>query len=216
MTRQPKDTLFKVWERSLQAFKVKSLIAQAAFRELAIAYSSPNRHYHTLQHLQRVLTTIEILQDPAQDSASIQLAAWFHDGVYDTRASDNEEKSAALAAYWLALCDIPSATIATVTHLILSTKHHQADLDDRDSQILLDADLEILGAEPIAYWDYAAQIRQEYSWVPEAQYLEGRQRVLEQFLQRDRLYFTEQMFDTLEVSARRNLSAEIRELRDRR
>ncbi len=210
-----RQDLFTSWERSLQSFKVEPSISQAAFRELMLAYSSPDRYYHTLQHLQRVLSTIETLQDQAQDLASIQLAAWFHDGIYDTHASDNEEKSAALAIHWLTLGKIPSTTIVTVTRLILSTKDHRTDLDDRDGQILLDADLEILGAESADYGNYAAQIRQEYHWVPEAQYLEGRRQVLERFLQRDRLYFTDQMADKLEFSARRNLVAEIQELHDR-
>jgi predicted metal-dependent HD superfamily phosphohydrolase len=63
-----------------------------------------------------------------------------------------------------------------------------------------------LGADEPVYRDYAAKIRQEYAWVPEPQYREGRRRVLERFLSRVRIY---QFLERLEGAARRNLAAEI-------
>ena len=71
--------------------------AAAAFADLAARYSEPTRHYHDLQHLEEVLDTVGRFQDQARDSAALGLAAWYHDAVYDTRAHDNEEKSAAFA-----------------------------------------------------------------------------------------------------------------------
>jgi hypothetical protein len=57
-----------------------------------------------------------------------------------------------------------------------------------------------------AYRDYAAKIRQEYAWVPEPQYRDGRRRVLESFLSRPRIYHH---LGHLEASARRNVATEI-------
>ncbi len=99
--------------------------------------------------------------------------------------------------------------IATVKRLILNTKYHQAAADDFDCQVLLDADLAILAADPIQYQEYAKVIRQEYAWVPEVEYITGRKQVLERFLQRDRIYFTPLMFENAEQSARLNLQQEI-------
>ena len=70
-----------------------------------------------------------------------------------------------------------------VAALIMKTKTHDAG-DDADAQVLLDADLAILGASEPAYLDYAKKIRQEYAWVPEPEYRQGRRRVLESFLSR--------------------------------
>lgn len=211
----PAHSLFDRWTRSLQAFNVDSATAQTVFAELVAAYSSPDRHYHTLKHIQHVLNVIDFLQPAAQDVSIIQLAAWFHDSVYDTHAKNNEAKSAEYAVYALRQFGLPPDTIAQVAHLILSTQRHQAKPHEVDCQILLDADLAILSTEPNSYWHYAQAIRQEYAWVAEEQYLQGRKQVLEAFLQRDRLYFTAAMFEKAEFSARKNLTAEIQLLQER-
>jgi predicted metal-dependent HD superfamily phosphohydrolase len=42
---------------------------------------------------------------------AIQLAAWFHDVIYDPRAKDNEEKSAEYAVASLSQFEIPKTTV---------------------------------------------------------------------------------------------------------
>ncbi len=79
-----------------------------------------------------------------------------------------------------------------------------------DSQIFLDADLSILGASPAKYQFYAMSIRKEYNWLSESDYRTGRKQVLEKFCQRERLYYTQQMFDALELKARHNIQEEIK------
>lgn len=183
------------------------LNSESAFLQLIAAYFSPDRHYHTVNHLHHVLCTIEQL-DPTH-SLTVNLAAWFHDAVYNTRAQDNEEKSAELAEEILQSLQIDSETIAQVCRLILSTKTHQA--FDSESEILLDADLAILSADPIRYQSYAAAIRQEYAWVTEKDYRTGRSRILETFLQRDRIYYSPTL---QEETARENLRSELRRLQN--
>ncbi|MBW4561397.1 MAG: hypothetical protein KME32_09595 [Mojavia pulchra JT2-VF2] len=204
------DILLCRWQQTLQFFKLDQVVANNAFNDLVAAYSSPGRYYHTLKHILHILSTIDTLQAYIKEINAVQLAAWFHDIVYDTRSQDNEEKSADYAFNLLSNLGIPLDNIATVTRLILNTKHHQAAADDFDSQVLLDADLAILAADPIQYQEYANAIRQEYAWVTEADYITGRRQVLERFLQRDRIYFTPLMFEIAEQSARSNLKAEIK------
>jgi predicted metal-dependent HD superfamily phosphohydrolase len=205
-------TLLCHWQNTLQSFDVDKSTAEKAFKHLVAAYSSPHRHYHTLQHINRVLSTIEILQTYTQELAAVQLAAWFHDVVYDTQAQDNEEKSADYAGDVLSNLSLPANAIATVTRLILNTKHHQATEDDNDSQVLLDADLAILAANSANYQEYANAIRQEYAWVSDADYIQGRKQVLKKILQRQHIYFTPLMFEFAEPSARDNLQREIQSL----
>lgn len=57
-----------------------------------------------------------------------------------------------------------------------------ARFSSKKAQVLLDADLAIPGSSEPVYQSYARQIRQEYAWVPEAEYRQGRRRVLENFL----------------------------------
>ncbi|MEH2235050.1 HD domain-containing protein [Nostoc sp.] len=206
------DILFSNWQHTLQPFGVDQVAAEKAFNRLVAAYSTPGRYYHTLKHIDHVLGTIEILQGYTNNLAAVQLAAWFHDVVYDTEAQDNEERSADYAFELLSNLGIPESTITTITHLILNTKDHQAGVDDYDSQVLLDADLAILATNLVEYPEYAHAIRQEYGWVAEADYITGRRQVLERFLQRSRIYSTPLMLEFAEPSARGNIQREIQSL----
>ena len=176
------------------------------------AYTKPDRRYHNLNHINHVLSTIERFNLELQNPIAVKLAAWFHDFVYDPQASDNEFQSAKLAKELLTEIKISSEIIDRVQQLILATKGHQIDPGDADRSIFLDADLAILGTDPAQYQDYARSIRQEYSWVTDADYKTGRTKVLESFLNRDRLYYTDLLFDELESIARFNMSQEIVEL----
>ncbi|MEH2269915.1 MAG: hypothetical protein V7K68_15995 [Nostoc sp.] len=204
--------LFSNWQHTLQPFGVDQVAAEKAFNPLVVAYSTSGRYYHTLKHIDHVLSTIQILQGYTNNLAAVQLAAWFHDVVYDTEAQDNEKRSADYAWELLSNLGIPESTINTVTRLILNTKDHQAAVDDYDSQVLLDADLAILATNSVQYKEYAHAIRQEYGWVAEAEYITGRQQVLERFLLRSRIYFTPLMSEFAEPSARGNIQGEIQSL----
>ncbi len=182
------------------------------FARLVSEYTKPDRHYHNLNHITQVLNTIDRFNLELQDPVAVKLAAWFHDFVYDPQASDNESQSAKLAQTLLAKLNVSSLVIDRVQQLILATQGHQIDPDDADRSIFLDADLAILGTDPVQYQNYARSIRQEYSWVPDPEYKLGRTKVLTSFLQRDRLYCTELLFAELESIARLNLSEEITKL----
>ncbi|MCL6754704.1 hypothetical protein KBT16_28480 [Nostoc sp. CCCryo 231-06] len=206
------DILFSNWQHTLQRVGVDQVAAEKAFNSLIAAYSTPGRYYHTLKHIAHVLSTIQILEGYTNNLPAVQLAAWFHDVVYDTQAQDNEQRSADYAFELLSNLGIPESTITIVTRLILNTKDHQAAVDDYDSQVLLDADLAILATNQVQYGEYAYAIRQEYGSVSEANYITGRQQVLERFLQRSHIYFTPLMSEFAEPSARGNIQAEIKSL----
>ena len=204
------------WETLLETLKVEPTKIQMVLSELVTAYSSINRFYHTLKHIQQVLETIaEIQKQTSQltvktiNFPAIQLAAWFHDVIYEPQSKDNEEKSAVYAKSILTHFNLPINTIKFVQDLILNTKHHQALPTDFHSHIFLDSDLAILGASQLEYQAYSQAIRQEYSWLNDQLYRCGRKQVLQQFLQRQRIYFIEHMFTKLEKRARLNLQSEL-------
>jgi predicted metal-dependent HD superfamily phosphohydrolase len=206
------DVLWEEWQNLLKSFPVELPVVEKIFQLLVKAYCSPERHYHNLEHIYDVLTTIHRLQEYTQNLAAVKLAAWFHDVVYDTMAKDNEERSAEYAGVLLSELGISATTINMVNRLILNTKHAQTDVEDADSQVLLDADLAILGATPEKYQRYARAIRQEYDWVTEIDYILGRQQVLDKFYQRQQIYLTPLMFEQAENSARVNIKTEIENL----
>ncbi len=181
-------------------------------RNLIDAYSQAHRFYHGLSHVKHILGVISPFQGQAKNYRAIQFAAWFHDVVYHPHAKDNEEKSAEYAAKVLTKLNVCSATIDAVTQMILNTKYHQAAPEDIDSQILLDADLAILGADQASYRLYAQGIRREYARLSSAEYRSGRIQVLQKFLKRPRIYYTQPMFAQYETKARHNILLEIEAL----
>ncbi|BAU63348.1 hypothetical protein STA3757_07120 [Stanieria sp. NIES-3757] len=201
------------WDNLLQSLKVDLLLGELIFNDLATAYSNSTRYYHNLQHIEQLLTVANLMKDEAKNFSVIELAIWFHDVIYDSQAQDNEVKSAAYAEQVLTSLEIDNCMIQSVKQLILKTQFHQTNLEDYDSQIFLDVDLSILGASQTEYQIYSQAIRQEYSWLSQASYYVGRIKVLESFLARSRIYYTEYLFNRLESQARFNLQQELQQLK---
>src|SRR5579875_1866229 len=179
------DMLQRQWHDLLSGWAVDPALTDRTFEEVREHYSGPGRFYHTLDHVQNVLQTVESLGSYARNLNAVKLAAWLHDVIYDSRASDNEERSADCA---VRLCEKLSITEGRlVAALIRKTKTHDAE-GDADAQVLIDADLAILGAKEPAYRIYTEQIRHEYAWVPEQEYRTGRRQVLERFLTRPKIF----------------------------
>ena len=202
------------WARLLAGYGVAPDDAYPLFDRLVTAYTAPDRHYHNLEHLGEMFKVVERLSPQIEDPNALHLAVWFHDAVYDPRAKDNEARSAELAADFLTPLGVPAATIDRVASLVNATAHlASAELPaDRDAAVLLDADLAILGASEGRYRRYAADIRKEYAFVPDADYRKGRAAVLRMFLNRPRIFHTRVLYEEGEVRARANLAAELKEL----
>jgi predicted metal-dependent HD superfamily phosphohydrolase len=203
------DELEHEWNRCWQDSPADRTQLDRVFKLIINAYTQPDRHYHNLTHIHQVLMTLDRFSGSIDNPLVVSLAGWFHDFVYDSQASDNELQSAKAAAELLTNLGISSEQIDRIQELIMATQGHQIVADDLDRCIFLDADLAILGVEPDRYQAYARSIRLEYSWVSDLEYQAGRVRVLESFLQRDRFYYTEILFDELESIARNNLKGEI-------
>jgi predicted metal-dependent HD superfamily phosphohydrolase len=199
------------WSRLLERYRIPAAAALPVFQILEQAYQAPERHYHTLEHLDEMFHVAGRLTAITDDPRAMQLAIWFHDAVYDPRAADNEARSADLAVALLAPIGVPRSELDIITRLILATAHlaHPQPPGDRETAILLDADMAILGAPPERYRRYAADIRKEYHWVPETDYRKARARVLEHFLSRPRVYRTDAMQEACAAAARINLEAEL-------
>ncbi|OON71132.1 hypothetical protein B0919_00230 [Hymenobacter sp. CRA2] len=186
-------------------------VRRRGFRQLSDAYSQSGRHYHSLAHIRHMLETAEAYHARLQDAVAVQLAIWFHDAVYSPMRSDNEARSAELARQFLAQTSLAAPRRERVAFLIERTQDHtqRPPAADPDLHLLLDIDLQILGAPEADYWRYARQVRQEYSLVPDVLYRRGRQQVLSKFLDTPRIYQTEAFRQKLETAARRNLRAEL-------
>lgn len=159
------------------------------------AYRAPERAYHNLEHLDEVLQWWNRI---GPGGRTLGLALFYHDVVYDPRRHDNEEAS----ALW-ARRDLQGRLeeVGEIEGLILDTRH-QAQPSTELGTWMVDFDLAILGADPQRFDRYDAAVRQEYGWVPAPLYLSGRRQILQQFLERPRIYHH---LVQLEDRARRNL-----------
>jgi pantetheine-phosphate adenylyltransferase len=180
----------------------------------AAAYGAPQRAYHNLDHLVHGLTEIGVWAANtgagAHDVATLKKAFWFHDAVYGARVDgqSNEEQSARL---WLASgLDADGAQEAA---LIRATEHARpGEITHRLRDVMLGADLAILGQPGDVYDDYARAVRIEYGHVDEASYRAGRGVVLAHFLalaEAGALYGDSYFRDLYGDVARDNLAREI-------
>ena len=198
------------WLRLWQA-AVASGDGATWYEKLTRAYAEPQRHYHNQQHIAECLAEFDGARHLTQQPAAVELALWFHDAVYDPKASDNEERSAALARSCLETGGA-SRLAATVSDLVMATKSHSTEAGP-DAALTFDADLSILGQGEQRFAEYEAQIREEYRWVPKLIFNLKRAEILERFLARSRIYATDFFAAKCEQQARRNLEGSIRQLK---
>ncbi len=176
---------------------------------LLARWAEPQRRYHTTDHLAAVLGHVDRLAEHAADPDTVRLAAWFHDAVYRPDRSENEERSAALAERALPEAGLTAARTAMVARLVRLTAGHDPAADDRDGQVLCDADLAVLAGSPAEYAGYAAAVREEYAFVPDPLFRAGRADVLRGLLALPALFGTGYGARHWERPARRNLAAEL-------
>src|SRR5262245_7191495 len=193
----------------------KSLRAQGeplpVLHDLIARYEEPHRGYHTLDHILDCLKEFQSVRSSATEKDAIEMALWFHDAVYDPRATDNEEQSAQLAEDVLRRAKVPDHFIRCVRDLILATRH-QALPELPDAQLLVDIDRAVLGQSAERFDAYETAIRKEYQWVPKKIFGEKRAAILKSFLDRQTIYATPEFQKKYEPTARANLERSIRRL----
>ncbi|MFI8829174.1 hypothetical protein [Streptomyces sp. NPDC053431] len=184
-------------------------------RNLLTRWTEPQRRYHTATHLRAVLDRIDEIAEKGGEGGELELvrlAAWFHDAVYRPDRSENEERSAALAEKALAEAGLTPREIAEVARLVRLTVTHDPAPGDLNGETLCDADLAILAADLDTYTGYAAAVREEYAFVPEDAFREGRAAVLRHLLALPQLFRTPYGAAVWEERARENLERELAEL----
>ncbi len=171
-------------------------------------YSSKKRHYHTLHHLDNLLTQLTLVKDEIQNWETILFTLYYHDIIYNSLKSDNEEKSAELSEKRMKQISVSIDTIELCKNQILATKSH-IKATDSDTNYFTDADLSVLGQNWETYSLYYKNVRKEYSIYPDFVYNTGRKKVLNHFLSMDRIFKTDFFYNKLEAQAKQNLQKEI-------
>ncbi len=186
--------------------------AENVWQQLVRFYAEPHRRYHTFEHLTFMLDVLTESGTAFTDESVVELAVLFHDVVYDARRNDNEARSAEFATSVLKDCGFTPERSARVSDFILATTSHPPASGDDDRDAFLDADLAILGEPQERYRQYVADVRAEYSFVPDERWRIGRTRVLKHFLSAPSIYRTAWCRESREAQAIQNLNVELRAL----
>lgn len=175
--------------------------------DLLERWNEPQRRYHNETHLRAVLHAIDRLDDEGEafDGAAVRLAAWFHAAVFDPTASENNEASAKLAERMLD----PAAPVDEVARLVRLMGGHRVEEGDLNAEVLSDADLAVLGADPETYDTYTQDVRHEFAHVPGEKFVAGRRAALEGLVERKSVYLTTAARDAWEKQAHANLNREL-------
>lgn len=201
----------KFFKSELLALNADPLLIDKLWKEIEASYGNSNRYYHNLLHLDHLIGELLPVKERIVDWQTIILAMAYHDIVYNTLRHDNEEKSANFAYDRLSDLCLPAAQKKKCKLQILSTKRHQLTVDD-DTNYFTDADLSILGADNNVYLIYTQQIRREYNHFPDLLYKPGRKKVLNEFLEMEKIFKTEYFQKKYERRARINISSELKTL----
>jgi len=165
-----------------------------------------------------MLGLAEEFREDLSDREAVEAAIWLHDAVYDSRAPDNEARSAELARERLAgradparLSSIVAMIEATATHVPPALADPAAALD---AAFFLDMDLAILGAPTAEFDRYEMAVRREFGWLGESEWRSGRATALRRFLERPRIFQTGPFRRRFEAAARRNIARSLESLGD--
>ncbi len=180
---------------------------------LKARYGEPQRHYHTWAHIESLLANFRRWESHFHRPEPVLWALYWHDAIYDPRASDNEEQSARLleqeAAGHLAPEDI-----AFAAQIIRATAGHRVPEgltgpDADDLSLFLDLDLSSFAALESDFAQKQHDIRAEYDFVPDERFRIARKAILKDFLGRETLYLTDLAHAEWDQQARANLARAI-------
>jgi len=207
------EQLAMEWRADMTALHAPPEAAEIAFEDIVARHSEPHRRYHGLSHLTALFDLLERHAPDIAPGSAARLAVWWHDAIYDPKASDNEERSAHLARTTLQDLRTREALVDETAELILKTKRHwDSGRASAAGDAFLDADIAILGASPAVYDAYAAGVRREYGWASDELYRHGRSAFLQSALARERYFRTDGFEIAYGAQARENMANELKRL----
>lgn len=200
--------LKEIFIRLSSEYSDNVLLRNELWDEIEKSYTSRKRHYHNLMHLENLLLKLNKVKNEIQQWDTVLFTLFYHDVIYNSLKSDNEERSAALAEKRMLQLRVPDTIIEACKEQILATKSHLIS-QNSDTNYFTDADLSILGACKEDYIHYFKNVRKEYSIYPDFIYNPGRKKALKYFLEMDRIFKTDYFYYRYEQQAKINLQDEM-------
>lgn len=214
-----KEHLENKWQSLCKRLGAKGN-ASEIFEVLYQRYNELHRYYHNPSHLKMCLNELDLVRDLASDPDAIEFALWYHDAAYNSAKKptslqhqpvDDEGSSAELAETDIKKLGLSPEFAQKVGSFILLTKHESVP-KDKDQQLLVDIDLAILGRSSRLFDLYEQNVRTEYGWITQEQFVRARKAILQSFLDRGSVYSTEFFHSRYEEQARKNLQRSVKKL----
>lgn len=205
------NVLRKLFRDQARKYSEDDRLIETLWVEIEKNYGGKGRFYHTLAHLHDVYTELLKVKNELADWDVALFSLYYHDIVYDPASDENESRSAEAAAERLRLLTVPGHKIYKCVFQILATREHLKS-GDHDTNLFTDADLSVLGQTWDTYAAYSQNVRKEYAIFPDSIYNPGRKKVLQHFLDMDRIFKTRSFYEKYEQVARQNLAKELQAL----
>eukprot|EP00058_Branchiostoma_floridae_P001791 XP_002587279.1 hypothetical protein BRAFLDRAFT_129130 [Branchiostoma floridae] len=157
--------LYERWTELCSRDMVRTAEAsQAWWRVVKDRYCEPWRFYHNLSHVHSMFLHFDNHRHKIQNQNAVAWAIFFHDIVYDAKASDNEARSAEMFHHFATEnLQKPPDCIRETERLILLTKEHVTKehrnkdrYGTKDKHYFLDFDMSVLG------WPEQEEFREQF------------------------------------------------------
>jgi len=197
------DRFRSLWQRCLIEDAADN--SDEIYQRLIDGYQEPERHYHTLAHIEQCLGMFDQCKSLAREPDALELAVWFHDVIFEAGKPDNEKRSAQL---YLQLSDgvHDASTRGLVDRLIMATLHDGSSLADHDAIYMVDIDLSSFGLSWEEFLQDSQNLRRENADLSDAEYYRKKANFQNFLLAKERFYLSDYFAERLETRARANLA----------
>jgi pantetheine-phosphate adenylyltransferase/dephospho-CoA kinase len=183
------------------------------YERLFTTYLEPHRVYHSLPHIVSGLDEISDARRLMVNSDQVMFAWFYHDYVFRDGSRVNEVESAKTAYNICKEARLDETFAQNVKNLVLATKHHSnLSIDSIDEGFIKDIDLAIFGKSVEQFDMYDDGIREEYRNEDSEAFKKGRVSLLQEFLKRPHIYYTDFFRQKYETKAKENLQRAITRL----
>lgn len=205
-----RERFLSLWDRC--AAKPSRDIAESVFTALEAHYAEPQRHYHSAQHIERCLATMDSASSQLGPNDAVEMGLWFHDAIYEIGAKDNEEQS---AEWFRDVCgdSLDPEFTETVYRLIMATIHNSLP-DPFDERYIVDVDLSGFGLPWDEFLQDSRAVRAELTHLDDDAFNRSHSVFMEKLLNRPTIFGTDYFIDNFEAQARQNIESVMARLKD--
>ena len=205
------DRFRSLWQRNLIDGAADD--SETVHQQLLDAYREPQRHYHTLAHIEHCMSMFDLCESLCAWPDALEIAIWMHDVILVPGKRDNEALSAQLYMD-LSVGRHDDEMRALINRLIMATLHDGNSLEDADSIYMVDIDLSSFGLSWDEFLRDSLDLRAENPHLSDSEYRLNQTGFQRMLLARPRFFLSDFFFERYEKQARNNLDRYFEYLRN--